>query len=396
MFYKDVLIVDDSEPFCISIKELIEENGWSAAYTVNPEDGLKLLKAKSFKVVLLDLRMPYITGLDFLKELSKSGLIKRNYITVLTGEITIENAVDSLRLGAKDFIQKHAVVEYPEFFFERIEKGFQWQKERLKNEKLAQEKQKAIEESRLIVKSVGHDMSGSYYASLMLRLQMLKKQIEKIKNALNNYFAPLERKDPQLQSQKDNIIKIIDEATKKGDSIITLMTFFKELGKKLKYLGLAIDIDSAHKKEVNLNNLIKEALNLFRDSIAHDDKALEIKEDYSTQPLILLASEEDLVRVLVNLFENAYKAIGREGELSVTTQQKNSHAKVTIKDTGCGIPPDKLTRIWRPDYTQWEGKQGTGLGLMICKKVIENHEGEIMVESEVGRGTTFTITIELG
>ncbi|MBC8491444.1 MAG: response regulator, partial [Candidatus Marinimicrobia bacterium] len=162
MFYKDILLIDDSEPFCISIQEVLEDNDWSVVYNTNPESGLEFLEVKRFKVVLLDIRMPIMSGLEFLAELVKRGLIQRNYVIVLTGEITIENAVDSLRLGAKDFIQKHAVVEYPDLFLERIEKGFLWQQERIENERLAEERKRAIEESRLIVKSVGHDMSGSY------------------------------------------------------------------------------------------------------------------------------------------------------------------------------------------------------------------------------------------
>ena len=181
MFYKDILLIDDSEPFCKSIQETLEDNDWLITYNTNPEAGLAFLREKQFKVVLLDIRMPNMSGLDFLAELEKQQLVQRNYVIVLTGEITIENAVDSLRLGAKDFIQKHAVVEYPDLFLERIEKGFAWQQERLENEELAKERRRAIEESRLIVKSVGHDMSGSYYASLMLRLRTLQRKIESLK-----------------------------------------------------------------------------------------------------------------------------------------------------------------------------------------------------------------------
>lgn len=180
MFEKDILLIDDSLTFCESIQEILEDKEWTVDFNTDPVQGLDVVKNKQYKVILLDLKMPNISGLDFLRRLSEKNLITKTYVIVLTGEITIENAVDSLRLGAKDFIQKHAVVEYTDMFFERINKGFQWQHTRLENEKLAKQRKQAIEESRLIVKSVGHDMSGSYYASLMLRLQMLIKQIEKL------------------------------------------------------------------------------------------------------------------------------------------------------------------------------------------------------------------------
>ncbi|MCG2716666.1 MAG: ATP-binding protein [Candidatus Marinimicrobia bacterium] len=400
MFYKDILLIDDSEPFCKSIQEVQEDNNWSVVYNTNPESGLEFLEVKRFKVVLLDIRMPIMSGLEFLAELVKRGLIQRNYVIVLTGEITIENAVDSLRLGAKDFIQKHAVVEYPDLFLERIEKGFLWQQERIENEHLAEERKRAIEESRLIVKSVGHDMSGSYYASLMLRLQTLQKKIEGFKKAVENCFETIPdgvniAKDRSPDECRKKMLELVDESIEKGRGIITLMGFFKELGEKLKHLGQAIDIDKSHKKTVDLNALVKEAIHLFTDSQLAENPDVELVEDYSESPINISASEEDLIRVFVNLVENAFKAMDGTGTLTTHVYRENGYAVVEISDTGVGIPEEKLDRIWRPDYTNWSGKQGTGLGLLICKKAVENHEGEIHVNSVVGKGTTFTIKFKL-
>jgi len=125
---KDILIIDDSVPFCESIYDLIvDESDWSAEFVNNGENGIAKLKEYEYNIVLLDLKMPGMSGLEVLGELSKLDLIRSNYIIVLTGEITIENAVDSLQFGAKDFIQKPTVVEYPDIFIERIKKGFDWQ-----------------------------------------------------------------------------------------------------------------------------------------------------------------------------------------------------------------------------------------------------------------------------
>ncbi len=389
MFEKDILLIDDSLTFCESIQEILEDKEWTVDFITDPVKGLDVVHGKQYKVILLDLKMPNISGLDFLSQLTKDNLIGKTYVIVLTGEITIENAVDSLRLGAKDFIQKHAVVEYTDMFFERIQKGFQWQHSRLENEKLARQRKQAIEESRLIVKSVGHDMSGSYYASLMLRLQMLNKQIEKAQKKVDKALEKNEAVD--LEKISEYLEKSID----KGKSIERLLSFFKELGQKLKYLGLAIDSENAHKKSVNINELIKDALHLFKDSAAGRNISLFVEEDYADEKLEISASQDDIVRVFVNLFENAAKAMDFKGTLSVKTEKKNYAAIIKIEDTGCGIPQESLEKIWRPDYTKWEGQQGTGLGLMICKKVIENHGGEITVESKEGKGTTFIIKLNL-
>jgi len=389
MFEKDILLIDDSLTFCESIQELLEDNEWTVDFITDPIKGLDIVREKQYKVILLDLKMPNISGLDFLRKLLEEQLIAKTYVIVLTGEITIENAVDSLRLGAKDFIQKHAVVEYTDMFFERINKGFQWQYFRLENEKLSQQRKQAVEESRLIVKSVGHDMSGSYYASLMLRLQMLIKQIEKAQKKLDKGIE----QENELDLEK--ISEYLEKSIDKGRSIERLLSFFKELGQKLKYLGLAIDSENAHKKDVDINELLKDALHLFRDSAAGKNLSLFVKENFCDGEVTISASQEDILRVFINLFENAAKAMDFQGDLIVTTEKVRNQAIIKVADTGCGIPEEYLEKIWRPDYTKWEGQQGTGLGLMICKKVIENHGGEITVASEDKVGTTFTIKLEL-
>ncbi len=389
MFEKDILLIDDSLTFCESIQEILEEKDWTVDFITDPVHALDVVHEKEYKVILLDLKMPNISGLDFLRKLTEDKMIAKTYVIVLTGEITIENAVDSLRLGAKDFIQKHAVVEYTDMFFERISKGFQWQESRLENERLAAQRKQAIEESRLIVKSVGHDMSGSYYASLMLRLQMLNKQIEKANKKVKKAI----KKEKEVDLEK--IEKYLDKSIDKGQSIERLLSFFKELGQKLKYLGLAIDSENAHKKEVDINDLIKDALHLFRDSAAIQHQNLNLKENYSKDDLKVSVSQDDIVRVFVNLFENAAKAMDFNGMITVSTEKTDGQAVIKISDTGCGIPEDYIEKIWRPDYTKWEGQQGTGLGLMICKKVIENHGGEIHVKSKEDQGTTFIIKLNL-
>lgn len=401
MFDGDVLIIDDSLSFCESVQDLItDEENWHVKYVTNGEDGLNMLTNSEWKVVLLDLKMPGMSGLDVLNALNKRDLIFRNFIIVLTGEITIENAVDSLQYGARDFIQKPAVVEYPEIFIERIKKGFLWQAERLINEELRYAKQKAIEESQLIVKSVGHDMSGSYYGSLMLRLQTLRKKLNQTKQLLSNDALPalydLHSLD-EITSIKESLEKVqalIQNAVERSDDIIELMKFFKELGEKLKHLGNAISMDRTHDQKVDLTAILRSAVHLFADSKAQENPEVHILEKYHSEPLNIMASEEDLIRVFLNLIENAYKALDGSGTLTLETKRHNGHAVAVVSDTGCGIPEDKIDKIWRPDFTSWKNTTGTGLGLLICRKAVENSDGKITVSSKVDEGTSFTLTFK--
>jgi signal transduction histidine kinase len=100
-----------------------------------------------------------------------------------------------------------------------------------------------------------------------------------------------------------------------------------------------------------------------------------------------------LIGVFVNMLTNAAQAIEGEGQISIETLIDGDNIKVKFTDTGRGIPPENLGRIFQPGFTTKSPDKGTGLGLAICKRIMEEHHGKIEVESEVGKGTTFTIIL---
>ena len=101
-----------------------------------------------------------------------------------------------------------------------------------------------------------------------------------------------------------------------------------------------------------------------------------------------------LNQVFMNLFVNAAQAIQGNGTITITTERIGEDAvRIKIADTGSGIPPESLSRIFEPFYTTKPVGKGTGLGLPLSRDIIERHHGLIEVESEVGRGTTFAITL---
>jgi len=94
---------------------------------------------------------------------------------------------------------------------------------------------------------------------------------------------------------------------------------------------------------------------------------------------------------LINLIMNAIHAMANGGSLRIALQQAEDMAKLTIADTGHGIRKDAVIKIFDPFFTTKEFGKGTGLGLTVVKGIIEEHHGLITVESEEGKGTTFTI-----
>jgi signal transduction histidine kinase len=98
-------------------------------------------------------------------------------------------------------------------------------------------------------------------------------------------------------------------------------------------------------------------------------------------------------QVMINLIMNALHAMENGGTLQVGLEPERDRIKLTVSDTGQGIPKDVLPKIFEPFFTTKEFGKGTGLGLTVVKGIIEEHQGTITVESEEGKGTRFTVLL---
>ena len=95
----------------------------------------------------------------------------------------------------------------------------------------------------------------------------------------------------------------------------------------------------------------------------------------------------------MNILVNASHAIEDKGDIAIRTWEKDNFVNVSITDTGSGIAKETIDKIFEPFFTTKEVGKGTGLGLSICYDIIKKHEGEVTVKSEVGKGTTFTVSL---
>jgi two-component system sensor histidine kinase HydH len=117
---------------------------------------------------------------------------------------------------------------------------------------------------------------------------------------------------------------------------------------------------------------------------------VKIKVD-APSPLKAHAVVDRIVQLLLNLLKNAIQAMPDGGVLAIGLRQKSGFVQISVKDSGSGITPEHLQHIFEPFWTN--KAQGTGLGLALCKKVAEEHGGSLTVESNVGGGTEFIVTL---
>ncbi len=132
--------------------------------------------------------------------------------------------------------------------------------------------------------------------------------------------------------------------------------------------------------------ILREAINLHR-----QNERITFKEQYDDANAAVIADREELRRVFINIVKNSIQAIPGEGKITVTCRSKDGTVEVRIMDTGLGIPPEVLSRIFEPNFST--KTEGTGLGLAIVKQIIDESHGTIRVTSEPGRGTSVTINL---
>ncbi|MBI3313534.1 MAG: GHKL domain-containing protein [Candidatus Omnitrophica bacterium] len=145
--------------------------------------------------------------------------------------------------------------------------------------------------------------------------------------------------------------------------------------------------DSGVMKPEDLQKVIDGAINIVWNEIKY--KA-ELKKEYGDLPPIECDAQQ-IGQVVINLLMNAIQSIPEKGEINVRTFMQNGFACIEIKDSGTGIPGELKHKIFDPFFTTKEVGKGTGLGLSISHELIKKHRGKIEVDSEVGKGSTFTV-----
>jgi two-component system NtrC family sensor kinase len=149
------------------------------------------------------------------------------------------------------------------------------------------------------------------------------------------------------------------------------------------------------KRPANLNSVVSECVALVQDQALFHNISIQKNLQADLPPTVMDPSE--MQQVMMNMFINAAEAMDGQGELRVSTRVLSGEdfVEVVVSDTGRGIPEEEIEHIFDPFFTTKEVGHGTGLGLAISFGIVKEHSGSISVESEIGKGTTFTLRLPL-
>lgn len=179
----------------------------------------------------------------------------------------------------------------------------------------------------------------------------------------------------------ERLVKEIQESAARISGLVTSVKNYSHMDR-----GIA-------KESVNVLDGIINTLIMMKHKIKK--KNIQIKKNYPDDLPKVFAYSGQLNQVWTNTIDNALDAMDKGGTLTIDLFKERQYVCVNISDTGMGIPEETITRIFEPFYTTKPLGEGTGLGLEIVKRIINRHDGEIKVESEVGKGTTFKFCIPI-
>jgi PAS domain S-box-containing protein len=241
-----------------------------------------------------------------------------------------------------------------------------------------------------------NDLQNSLHLEQAMRLQLI--QAEKL-SALNRMMATVvhEINNP-VQTIKNCIYLAESEAQPDSAQLDYLAMASSEINRITKLVFSMREIYRQPKHQeletLELSKLLADVLVLLETHMQH--QKVTGQQGPSRDLLWVNAVPDQLKQVFINLGLNAIEAMQPDGgilTISTITDEESNQVGVVVTDTGCGVAPDDLTKIFEPFYTTKEA--GSGLGLAICYEIIQQHGGRITVESQPGRGSTFTVWLPL-
>ena len=236
-----------------------------------------------------------------------------------------------------------------------------------------------------LVSGIGHEINNPN--------QFIRGNIKIIKQAFGDILPILDeyyKFHPDLKIAKlnypfflEHIMTLINDIEHGSERIKNIVQGLRNFAKKNE--GLLVDT-------VRINTIVEDAIKLVQKEVR---KKAEIILDLSPDLPTFKGNAQKIEQVLVNLIVNAGQAIpdDRKGQITVRTKKNNSDIIVQVEDNGCGMSEKTLNQIFNPFFTTKRGKGGTGLGLPIVFRIVEEHGGKIYVKSKLGEGSIFTITI---
>jgi signal transduction histidine kinase len=354
-----ILIIDDEEIVLDSCTEILAGSDYELATAMDGTRGLKHLQEFQPDLVFVDLKMPGISGLEVLEQINATD---PTIVTiVITGYATVSSAVEAMKQGAYDFLPKPFT---PDEFRLITHRGLEKRKLVLDTIALRREKELLRENFAAIV---SHELKAPLGAVQQNLFTLIPELSDKL---TDDQIRRLER----MKSRIADLVELIH-------------TWLR---------AISVDIETIKEsfEPVSMPTVISKAVESIEPHAIR--KNIEVVTSLEEPLSPVFGDEGTLTEALVNIGNNAIKYSHMGSQVSIIVKQADDQVVISVSDTGVGIPKEDLPFIFDDFYRAKSGQAaagGAGLGLAICRRIIETHNGSISAESELGKGSTLVIRL---
>ena len=362
-----ILVADDDREIRRVIQFLLRTE-FDVTIVENGEKAIeKVRQGNEYDVVSLDLQMPGRSGVETLKEIKQ--LNPTLEVLIMTAHSDIESAKKALKWGAYDYIDKPFKNET---YRETIRKGVKRRQKTLTAEN-------AIEQLEFVKVQL---KESEKFAAIGQLIAGISHDLNNSLNSVIGFSDLLMMHDFPPEETMDYLKSINSGATLCVKTVQKLLGFARR--------------QNPEREPVSVNEIITSTLELKQHDFRVD--GIEVTKQLADSMPDTIADFYEIQQVLLNIVTNAHHAMKAHSGIRMLTVESefNENAiRISFKDTGTGIPKENLQKIFEPLFTTKEKGVGTGLGLSVCYDIIKEHQGDIYVASDPGRGTSFVIELPI-
>jgi len=357
-----LLVVDDEEAIRDSCRQVLTKAGYECHTAVDGIEGLHLAHQLDPDVILLDLMMPGIDGLEVLDQVVKTH--PSTVVIVITGYATIESAVDAMKRGAFDFLPKPFT---PDELRLIVNRGLEQRRLLQETAALREEKERM---KQYFITIVAHELRSP--------LLLVKQYLDLI---------------------VDGKMGKIDETAREmlEGAYGTLTGLLDIIADWLKLARINAGDIAGGMEPIDIWPVLEKVIEDLAPFAAEKHVTVTLQEP--PEHRLVNAHSESLETVFKNLVSNAIKYNVEGGSVTVSGEVADSNLRIDVRDTGIGIPEKEIPFIFEDFFRVTSSKTaeipGTGLGLSIVKKIVESHHGSVDVSSSEGEGSLFSVHLPL-
>lgn len=372
-----LLVIDDERGPRESLRFLFKDL-YDVICTDSVDHAIEALRQTSPDCIITDIKMPGKTGLDGLREIR--AIDADVSIIMLTGFGSLETAQEAIRHGASDYVKKpFDAADMRQIVARHVSKTG-----------LARQRTRTYADLSRLNEELQEELSSKKHLAELG--QASSEFIHDIRNPLTvicgyvNILMQTFKNRPSGDASTENARQYLEQMEKSVQRCQEMSQMWRSLSR---------DDVMQHVVNCNLAEILEETRQAMQQTA--QEQRTSIIMNIPDQPIHVAGDNLQLYRMFQNLAGNALQAVSADGkgELTIRLRQDGEHAIVEIRDNGCGIPADKLETIFAPYVSTRKDKGGMGIGLYICRKIVEKHGGTLTLQNRDEGGAIATVMLPI-